>query len=92
MVKRNGFTLMELMVAIAIIGLLMVVAIPSYIQFVQRTARSEAVGNVVQLCIFGQSRIVKGFYLHSTMRVCEKLPNRSTTDRLATSVVISTLF
>ena len=50
------------------------------------------VGIVVQLCIFGQSRIVQGLLSPLNMRVCEKLPNRSTTDRLATSVVISTLF
>ena len=49
MVKKNGFTLIELMIAVAIIGLLMVVATPSYTKSVQRTARSEAVGKVLQL-------------------------------------------
>jgi len=39
---RRGFTLVELMIAIAIIGVLVAVAIPAYMKFTQRTKTSEA--------------------------------------------------
>lgn len=49
MIYRKGFTLVELMIVVAVIAILASIAIPSYMQSVQRSARSEAIGHVLEL-------------------------------------------
>lgn len=49
MKKRNssaGFSLIELMIAVAIIGILAMVALPSYNDYIRRSALSEAFANM----------------------------------------------
>lgn len=40
--KRRGFTLIEMMITIAILGVLAAIAIPSYIRYVMRAKQTEA--------------------------------------------------
>jgi type IV pilus assembly protein PilE len=40
--KRNGFTLVELMITVAVVAILAMIAIPSYTQYVKRANRTDA--------------------------------------------------
>ena len=47
--SQRGFTLMEMMIAVAIIGILAAVAIPSYQKYVQKTHRTDAQAALVEM-------------------------------------------
>lgn len=47
--KQNGFTLIELMVVVAILGLLTAIAFPSYQSYVLRSKRAECRAGVLQV-------------------------------------------
>jgi len=47
--KQSGFTLIELMVVVAILGVLAAAAIPSFVKYIRRSKTSEAVMNIRKL-------------------------------------------
>jgi len=50
--KKNGFTLIELMITIAIIGILAAIAYPSYLDSVRKTDRANAQAAVLETVSF----------------------------------------
>jgi type IV pilus assembly protein PilE len=47
--SNNGFTLIEVMITVAIVAILAAIALPSYRQFVIKAARTEAQAELLQL-------------------------------------------
>jgi len=62
--KICGFTLIELMIAVAIVGLLAAVAVPSYLAYITKGKRAEAQGALVTFAnAMEQWRLQNGSYL-----------------------------
>lgn len=47
--QRNGFTILELMIVIVIIGILAAIAYPSYQEYVRKTERTKAQADMMEL-------------------------------------------
>jgi len=50
--KKNGFTLIELMITVAIVAILATIALPSYQDSVRKTQRATAQADLMQLASF----------------------------------------
>ena len=68
--KTKGFTLIELMIVVAIVGILAAIAYPSYTEYVRRTHRTEIAGILME-----QSQVLERFYTKNSTYVGAPVPN-----------------
>jgi len=78
MIKNKGFTLIELMIVLAIIAILAAIAYPSYQEHVLKTRRALAQGCVLEL-----AQYMERYYTTNMTFVGAVLPNTSCTSDLA---------
>ncbi len=56
--KQNGFTLIEIMIVVAIIGILAAIAAPAYMQYVSKAKRSDAIAGLQQVAAYQEKQFV----------------------------------
>ena len=75
--KRRGFTLIELMIVVAIIGILSAIAIPNFIRFQARSKQSEAKGNLKAVFTSEKSYFNEKDKFSASFFVCGFEPERA---------------
>jgi len=77
--RQRGFTLIELMVVVAIVGILAAIAYPSYKQHVLKTHRRAA-----QACLLELAQWMERYYTNRMTYAGATLPNTTCRNDLAT--------
>ena len=74
--KIHGFTLIELMIVVVVIGILAAIAIPSYQQYVEKTRRADAQSGLLQAA----QALERCFTRTNTYDDCGVVPTNSPDD------------
>jgi type IV pilus assembly protein PilE len=84
-----GFTLIELMITVAVIAILAAVALPSYQQYVVRTQRSAATACLVEMGQFMERVYLSNLRYDQNAGAATALPNTDCRDRTAARYTIA---
>lgn len=82
----SGFTLIELMIAVVVVAILAVVALPSYAEFVKRGTRADAQAFLMEISLRQQQRLVDRREYASTIADLGLALPRSLTGKYAVSM------
>ena len=82
----TGFTLIELMIAVVIVAILAVIALPSYAEFIKRGTRADAQAFLMEISLRQQQRLVDRREYASTIADLGLALPRSLTDKYAVSM------
>lgn len=66
--NQTGFTLMELMITVAIIGILAAIALPSYTEYVKKTKRTDAKAGLMRIAQMQESYFVQNMSYAKSLR------------------------
>ncbi|MCI1010624.1 type IV pilin protein [Pseudomonas oryzihabitans] len=73
--KQTGFTLIELMIVVAIVGILAAIAYPSYQEHIRRANRADAQASLMELAQFMERNYTRlGRYTTDTAGTAPTLP------------------
>ncbi len=70
--RGGGFTLVEIMIVVAIVGILAAIAVPSYTRYVQKSRRADAIAGLSQTQTILERCYAQNF---SYSAACTGLPN-----------------
>lgn len=83
--KKNGFTLIELMIVVAIIAILAAIAYPSYQEYIRNTNRVEAQGEMLDIATRLQRYKIANFTFMKANNVAVQLTDIGVSNQIPSS-------